>query len=113
MNEVDKYFWEQDEFHKQMIDAYKQQRIPQWFAFRSYFEWKMGSRGCDFTTREIISMRNTSSRLIDKFDALYPDAWKDIKLENPYLGYGEDWEVVRFLMFINEELVNFLILRVP
>ena len=112
MNEAEKYFWEQDEFHKQMVEAYKQQRIPQWFAFHSYFEWKMGKRGCDFTINEIVSMRRTASRLIDKFDALHPDAWENINPDNLYSGYKEDEDIVKYLSQINEELINIQILRV-
>lgn len=112
MTDADKYFWEQDEFRSKMIEAYKQHKIPQWFAFEQYFEWKIGNRGCDFTRSEITSMRNTISRLLDRYDKLYPDAWENINPENPYSGYGEDWEVIRYLTFISEELVNFLILRV-
>lgn len=111
MNDVEKYYWEQDDFHAQMIDAYKQHKIPQWFAFHSYFDWKMGKRKCDFTSGEIASMRNTALRLIDKLDDLHPNAWENINPENPYSGYKEDADVVKYLTQISEELVNIQILR--
>lgn len=110
MNAVDKYFWEQDEFHAQMIDAYKHHKIPQWYVFAPYFDWKMGKRRCNFNIREVISMRQAAIRLIDKFDTLHPDAWENINPENPYSGYGEDESVVKYLTQINEELVNILAL---
>ena len=116
MNEVDKHFLAQDEFRAKMIDAYKQQIIPQWYAFRPYFEWKMGLRGCDFTGSEITTMRSTTVRLLNKFDTLYPTAWDNVQYEEDnifslYNGFGKDREVVCYLNNIYEELLNFIMLR--
>lgn len=111
MNEVDKYFNDQDVFKGKMIEAYQKHTIPQWFVFHPYFDWKMGRRHCDFRIGEIQTMRNTARQLIERYDAKYPHAWDNINPENIYSGYGKDADIVCYLSNIEEELVNFLILR--
>ena len=117
MNEVEAYIHEQDLFKSRMIEAYNLQLIPQYFVFRPYFEWKMGLRGCDFNRSEITSMRNTATRLLNKYEEQYPNAWDNVRyVENDiysiYEGFGKDKEIVCYLMNINEEMINLMILRV-
>ena len=95
-----------------MLEAYQQHRIPHWFVFRPYFEWKQGLRPFRFSASEIREMRNVALTLLKTYEARHPDAWDYIQEADkedpcyPWCGYGEDKETVCVLNTINEELTD-------
>ena len=46
MTDIDKFMANQDRLQGMMIEAYQGQKIPNWYVFKPYFDWKMGRRGC-------------------------------------------------------------------
>ena len=110
-------YWEQQErFTALMIQAYDEHKIPNWYVFKPYIEWKR-TKVFRITNAEIRKMRSVAHRLLSKYEEIYPNAMDNIEFNDTddlfYLtrGYGKDAEVVRFLMEIDEELTNILILR--
>lgn len=107
----------QDRLQGMMNEAYQEHKIPNWYVFKPYFDWKMGLRGCNFTRSEIREMRNTAKNILIRYYDAYPNAMDCIDYENQddtlylYRGYGDDAEIVGFLEIIDEELTNILILR--
>ena len=101
-----------------MMEAYQQHRIPHWFVFRPYFDWKQGLRPYRFSASEIREMRRVALSLLKRYEAKHPDAWNQIQDADkgdpcyPWCGYGGDKEAVCVLNMINEELTNILILSV-
>ena len=113
---MDEYFERQNRFTALLIQAYDEHRIPNWYVFKPYIEWKR-TKVFRITNAEIREMRSVAHRLLSKYDEIYPNAMDGIDFNNTedifYLtrGYGKDAEVVGFLTEINEELTNILILR--
>lgn len=109
---------EQKRLTAMMLEAYQQHRIPHWFVFRPYFDWKQGLRPCRFSQSEIREMRRVALSLLKRYEAKHPEAWDHIQDSDkadpfyPWCGYDEDKEVVCFINQINEELTNLLILSV-
>lgn len=111
------YIEKLDQFAQKMMEDYAEHRIYQGYSFKPFFDWKQGKRGCNFTRQELVSMRRSAKRLIEMFDKKYPEAWEQCDftenddLFSPYRGYGEDARNVAYYNAIEEELTNFLILR--
>lgn len=107
---------EQERLTAMMLEAYQQRRIPHWFVFRPYFDWKKGLRPYRFSASEIKEMRRVALSLLKRYEAKHPEAWDHIQGADkkdpcyPWCGYGEDKEAVCILNQINEELTSFLIL---
>lgn len=110
-------YWEQQErFTALMIQAYDEHKIPNWYVFKPYIEWKR-TKVFRITNAEIREMLSVARRLLSKYDEIYPNAMDGIDFSDTedlfYLtrGYGKDAQVVGFLTGIEEELTNILILR--
>ena len=99
-----------------MLEAYQQHRIPHWFVFRPFFDWKQGLRPYRFSPSEVREMRKVALALLKELDAKHPEAFDRMgttdsgELYFPYDTYGEDKVEVYILNQINEELTNYLIL---
>lgn len=117
MTDIDKFMANQDRLQGMMIEAYQGHKIPNWYVFKPYFDWKMGLRGCSFTGIEIREMRNTAKNTLSRYYETYPNASDVIDFENQddvfymYRGYGDDAPIVGYLEAIDEELTNIFILR--
>lgn len=99
-----------------MIEAYEQRKIPNWYVYRPYFEWKQ-KKICDIPSETLLEMRSVTYSALQEYDAKYPDSFDHINYEDTdnlfylYEGYGKDKETVAFLDIINEDITNLLILR--
>ena len=110
-------YWEQQErFTALMIQAYDEHKIPNWYVFKPYIEWKR-TKVFRITNAEIRKMRSVAHRLLSKYDEKYPNSMDCIDFSDTndlfylYRGYGKDTEIVGFISEIHEELTNILILR--
>ena len=117
MTDIDKFMANQDRLQGMMIEAYQGHKIPNWYVFKPYFDWKMRLRGCDFAKREIREMWNTAKSILNRYYDTYANASNAIDYDNQedifYLqrGYGKDAEIVGYMEAIEEELTNIMILR--
>ena len=108
---------EQERLDTTMLEAYQRHRIPHWFVFRPYFDWKQGLRPYRLSASEIREMRRVALSLLKKYEAKHPDAWDHIQDADkedpcyPWCGYGEDKEMVCALNRIYEELTNLCVLQ--
>lgn len=115
-SEVDIYAERQDKFMALMIEAYNQHRIPNWYVFKPYFDWKI-SKMFRIKLSEIREMRSVAHRLLEKYDQQYPNSMDGIDFNDTddlfcyYRGYGKDAETVGLLTGIEEELTNIMIMR--
>ena len=110
------YREQQERFTALMIQAYDEHRIPNWYVFKPYIEWKR-TKVFRITNAEISEMRSVAYRLLSMYEEMYPNSMDNIDFNDKedffylYRGYGEDAEVVGILTEIEEELTNVLILR--
>lgn len=103
---------EQERLMALMLESYQRHRIPHWFVFRPYFEWKQGLRPHWFSASEIREMRRVALSLLKMYDTKHPDSWDHIQDADkgdpcyPWCGFGEDKEAVCVLNTIYEELTD-------
>ena len=101
-----------------MMEAYRKHQIPQWYAFKPYFDWVNNNRHGHMQPCHIREMRSVALSLLKMYEVKHPDAFDKMGSTDrsdpffPYDAYGEDKVVVSTLNQINEELTNMLLLSV-
>lgn len=108
-------FDKQDIFYRQMIEDFRNGKIPSSSVFRPYFEWKMGlCNHTDLTKQMAFSMISEAVMLLEEYYAKHPSAFVGMNnyvnddVWQEYNGFGDDKFIVSYLEGIEGELTNII-----
>ena len=111
-------YWKiQDIFHERMKKDYEDGIIinP---IFKPYFDWKLYDAPIMLLTKHICyQIMNEAQRELEELDTKHPEAHKQVLVEptiddvwKPYKGYGEDCYLYSYLIGIESEITNIIMM---
>ena len=112
------YFKIQDIFHERMKRDYEDGVITN-PIYKPYFEWKFYGASVESLTKQMCyDIMKEAQRELEELDAKHPTAHDKILVEptlddvwKPYKGYGEDCYLYSYLIGIEAEITNILIIK--
>lgn len=111
-------YWKiQDIFHERMKKDYEHGIITN-PIFKPYFDWKLYDAPIMLLTKHICyQIMNEAQRELEELDAKHPEAHKQVLVEptlddvwKPYKGYGEDCYLYSYLIGMESEITNIIMM---
>lgn len=112
-------YWKiQDIYHERMKVDYECGRISN-PIFKPYFDWKLYNSPIILLTKEICyKIMKEAQRELEELDTKHPDAHNHLLEESteddvwkPYKGYESDCYLYSYLIGIENEITNILIMK--
>ncbi len=112
-------YWKiQDIFHERMKMDYERGVITN-PSFKPYYDWKFyGTPIKSLTKQMCYNIMKEAQKELEELDRKHPTAHEQVLLEStiddvwkPYKGYGEDCYLYSYLIGIEYEITNLLIMK--
>lgn len=112
------YWKRQDIFHERMKKDYERGLITN-PTFKPYYEWKLYGAPIKSLTREMCyTIIKTAQNELEALDLKHPEAHRLLSEEptiddvwKPYRGYGEDCYLYSYLIGVEAEITNVLMMK--
>ena len=112
-------YWKiQDIFNERMKQDYESGLITN-PVFKPYFEWKFYGASVETLTKQVCyQIMKEAQKELDKLDNKHPEARKLLLEEStiddvwkPYKGYGDDCYLYSYLIGVEAEITNILVMK--
>ena len=112
-------YWKiQDIFHERMKKGYEDGVITN-SVFKPYFQWKFYGAPVKSLTKQICyQIMKEAQKELEELDIKHPGAHEQVLVEptlddvwKPYKGYGDDCYLYSYLIGIESEITNILLMK--